>query len=88
MWLMSTVTWRAAGALPVRPVTVMSEVTAAPAVGDRDDRGVLEGGAAAAAAGAGADRDAYQASWTALYSALLVPYSSPATARVPVRAPA
>ncbi len=86
---MSTVTARFDGALPVRPDTVTDDVTAAPLSGI-DTSAVFsndvpppppppERAPTATAA---------HASCTALYSAPVVPYSSPAAASVPVRAAA
>src|SRR5262245_51165554 len=87
VWVMSTVTWRLFGAFPVLPETVMFEVTAGPLSG-------METGVVFSydvpPPPPPPDREptamAAHASCTALYSVLVVPYSSPAAARVPVRA--
>src|SRR5690606_5103165 len=87
---MSTVTRRFDGALPDRPVTVIGDVTAAPLSGI-DTSAVFSKDVPSPPPPSPGREPTFtpaHASCTALYSALSVPYSSPAAARMPVRAAA
>ncbi|OSY49958.1 hypothetical protein BG846_04424 [Streptomyces fradiae ATCC 10745 = DSM 40063] len=87
---MSTPTFRAEGALPVTPVTLTDEVTAAPASGMLTSAvfsKTLPPGSPPPPGRAPTLTPA-QACSTARTSGLPAPYSSVATATVPARAPA